>query len=210
MTPLILPGARANKQQGAALVLSLLVIACLSGLGLGLIAASSADLQIAANTRGAAASALAADSGVEAAISELSIVADWSTWLAGATSAFHDTTHQPRVASRAVIDLDQITLDLQAETATLLALGANTPQWRLCAWGPFSTLAGVAASATGAYVAVWVADDPADADGNAASDANGIVQLHGEAFGYGATRRSVDVVIQRAAVGARVLSWRPR
>lgn len=198
------------NQQGAALVMTLLVIACLAGLGMGLVAASSADVQIAANTRAASATSLAADSAVEAVIAELGTVASWSTWLSGTTSQFHDTTHRPLTPSQTVLDLDQVTTDLQAEIAAAFALGANTPRWRLCAWGALSTLAGLPPSSTGAYVAVWIADDPADADGSSATDANGIVLLHGEAFGYGATRRAVDVELQRASVGARILSWRPR
>jgi hypothetical protein len=196
------------REQGTALVLSLLVIVCLSGLGLGLVAASSAERQIAGNARGAAAVGLAADAVVEAAMSEAAGFADWSALLAGTTSRFHDTTHRPLTPSRATIDLDRITADLQLAAAASYPIGVNTPVWQLFAWGPLTALAGLAAGDSGAYVAVWVADDPADTDGLPMADANGTVMLHGEAFGYGATRRSTDAVIARAPAGVRVLSWR--
>ena len=116
----------------------------------------------------------------------------------------------PVTSSRTIIDLDQITADLQSDVASTFALGANTPAWRLYAWGPLTRLAGLPATDSGAYVAVWLADDPADADGLPSVDANGTIMVHSEAFGFGATRRGVDAVIARAPVGVRVLSWRPR
>ena len=198
------------REQGAALVLSLLVIVCLSGLGLGLVAATNAERQIAGNARGSAATALAADAAIEGVLTEISSVPNWNALLTGSTSQFHDVTHRPLSPSRVVLDLDQVTIDIQADAASTYALGTNTPMWRLFAWGPLAQMAGLAAGDSGAYVAVWVADDPADADGSAGTDANATIMLHSEAFGFGATRRSADVVITRAPVGVRVLSWRSK
>ena len=199
-----------KNQQGAALVLSLLVVVCLSGVGLGLAAASSAERQIAANARGAVATSAAAEAAVEGVLTEISAAPDWSVWLAGVTSRFHDATRRPLTPSRVTVDLDQVTTELQAEAATAWPLGPNTPAWRLVAWGTLEALAGLEAGASGAYVAVWAADDPGEADAQASADSNGTIMLHGEAFGFGATRRAVDVVIVRAAAGPRVLSWRSR
>lgn len=196
------------KAEGAALVMSLLVIVCLSGLGLGLVVASSAERQIAGNARAAAAVELAAGAAIEGVLSEIAAVPDWGTLLSGATSRFHDATRQPITPSRAIVDLDQFTSDMQSDASGAYALGADTPAWRLFAWGPLTELAGLAPPDSGAYVAVWLADDPADADGLATSDANGTIMLHSEAFGFGATRRGVDVMIARAPAGVRVLSWR--
>ena len=196
------------KEQGAALVLALLVIVCLSGLGLGLVAAGNAERQIAANELRAAATSLAADAAIEGVLWEIAAAADWSALLSSATSNFHDATRQPVTASRTALDLEQVRADIQSEASVTYALGPDTPRWRLFAWGPLTRLAGLAADDSGAYVAVWLADDPADADGLASADTNGTIMVHSEAFGFGATRRSADVVIARAPAGVRVLSWR--
>lgn len=199
------------KEQGAALVMSLLVIICLSGLALGMVAASSAERQIAGNARGAAAAGLAADAVIEGVIAEVAAVSDWSVLLAGdRSSAFQDATRRPVTPSRAVVDLDRVTAEVQADTAGTFPLGAGTPVWRLYAWGPLTRLAGLPSSDSGAYVAVWVADDPADGDGVATVDANETIMVHSEAFGFGGTRRSSDAVLGRAPFGVRVLSWRSR
>lgn len=202
--------ATRKNECGAALVMALLAIVCLSGLGLGLVAASNAERQIAGNARGAAATALAADAALEGVLLELAAAPDWSPLLAGGVSVFHDTTHRPTTPSRVVVDLDQVTSEIQADASATYPLGVNTPAWRLFGWGPLTGLAGLPASDGGAYVAVWIADDPADADGSASTDANGTMMLHSEAFGFGATRRSADAVIARAPIGVRVLSWRSR
>ncbi len=198
------------REEGAALVMSMLVIACLSGLGLGLVAATSSERQIAGNARGGAATELAAAAAIEGMLPEIAGSADWSPLLSTATSWLHDTTHRPLSSSRTIIDLDQIGAEIQSDAAATYPLGANTPRWHLFAWGPLTQLAGLDARASGAYVAVWIADDPADADSAATRDANGTIMVHSEAFGFGATRRSVDAVIARAPTGVRVLSWRSR
>lgn len=196
-----------QRQQGAALVTALLVILCLSALGLGLIAASSAERQIAGNARGAAAIGLAADAAIEGVVSEIGRARDWSALLAVTTSAFQDGPHQPQTPARIVIDLDAITTELQADATAAYPLGANTPRWRLFAWGPLTRLAGLAATESLAYVAVWVADDASDDDGDARADTNGVIMVHSEAFA-GGLRRSADAVLGQAVVGVRVLSWR--
>ena len=65
------------------------------------------------------------------------------------------------------------------------------------------------------YVAVWIADDPAETDGDPARDGTdasnpgaGILQLRSQAFGPGGAHRALEVTIARAGVGLRVISWR--
>ncbi len=200
--------ATTEPEQGTALVTSLLVIVCLSALGLGLLAASSAERQIAGYTKGAAAVSAAADAAIDAVLPEIGAAADWSALLASGVSTFHDVTHQPTSASRTVLDLDAVTADLQAEESATFALGANTARWRLFAWAPLARIAGIADTDSGVYVGVWLADDVGDADGVPEADANGIIRVHSEAFGFGRTRRGADAVIARSAAGVRVLSWR--
>jgi hypothetical protein len=54
------------------------------------------------------------------------------------------------------------------------------------------------------YVAVWVADDPADGtggvmDGDPLSDVNGTLTLHAEAFGPAGTRKVIEVTVARTS-----------
>lgn len=200
-----------DLERGAALIMALLVVVCLSGIGLGMATASSAERQISANARGAAAIGLAASAVVEGVIGEVAAAPSWSPLVSGAqASIFNGGSHQVMTPSKTPLNLDMITAEIQSDTASTFASGANTPVWRLFGFGPLTTLAGLPAGDSGAYVAVWVADDPSDNDGNPSADANGVIMLHGEAFGYGASRAAADVVLKRTAAGPRVLSWRSR
>jgi hypothetical protein len=49
------------------------------------------------------------------------------------------------------------------------------------------------------YVAVWVADDPAEDDGNPATDGNGTLTLHAEAYGPSGTRKVIEVTVARTS-----------
>ena len=196
------------SERGGALVISLLVLVCLSGLGLGLVAAGDAERSIAANARRAAETMRAAEAAAEGVLPEIAAASSWTTLLATSVSAFHEATRKPVVPSRATVDLDVITAELQSDASAVYPLGPNTPVWRLYAWGPLTTMAGLAREEAGTYVAVWLADDPSDGDDLAGADANGIIMVHSEAFGFGRTRRSVDAVVARTAGGVRVLSWR--
>jgi len=200
---------RRHDETGAALVLALCVVVCLSGIGLGMAAATSSERQVAANARSAETISLAAASVVEGVIGEVAAAPSWSPLVSGAaTSVFNAGSHQVLTPSRMTINLDTITAEIQADAMSAYPVGMNTPVWRLYGWGPLTTLAGLPAGDSGAYVAVWVADDPSDNDGNPAADANGVIMLHGEAFGYGASRASAELVLKRTAAGPRVLSWR--
>lgn len=204
-------GCTRAPENGAALILALLVVVCLSGVGLGMVAASSAERQVSANARNATVIGLAASAVVEGVIGEVAAAPNWTPLVSGAQpSMFNAGSHQVMTPSRTPLNLDAITAEIQSDAAATYPLGANTPVWRLFGWGPLTTLAGLPAGDSGAYVAVWVADDPSDNDGNAAADANGVIMLHGEAFGYGASRAAADVVLKRTAAGPRVLSWRSR
>ena len=80
--------------------------------------------------------------------------------------------------------------------------GANNPQWRLFAFGRLTP---------GAYVIAWVADDPAENDGDATRDGtgddnpgSGILALRAEAFGLEGAHKVLEATVP--AVGGRV--WR--
>jgi hypothetical protein len=64
------------------------------------------------------------------------------------------------------------------------------------------------------YVAVWVADDPADVDGNALVDSNRVLLLRAEAYGPHRTARRLTATVGvpdgdlAGDLRPRVLSWR--
>lgn len=198
-----------RRETGSALVVTLGMLVCLTGLGLGVLTTALSERTIAARMQSASGSASAAGAVVEFAFAELAAVADWSLAIDGtAASVFRDGSLRPDTPARRSVDLDAVRASLQHDTAELYPVGADGPVWRLWAWGPLSRLAGVAPGAARDYVALWVADDPADGDGQPEVDANGTVMLHGEAYGDGGTRRAVDAVIGRAEGAVRVFSWR--
>jgi hypothetical protein len=107
-----------------------------------------------------------------------------------------------------VLDLDAETMELQSESSAQGTFGANTPQWRLFAWGPLATMAPLAL-ASSQYVAVWVSDDPSEVDGNPSVDTNGVLTVHADARGPGGARRMVEATVARKTAGVmRMISWR--
>ncbi len=49
------------------------------------------------------------------------------------------------------------------------------------------------------YMAVWVADDPADNDNDPLTDANGTLTLHAEAYGPSGTRKVIEVTVAKTS-----------
>jgi hypothetical protein len=49
------------------------------------------------------------------------------------------------------------------------------------------------------YVAVWVADDPAETDNDPTADTNGTLTLHAEAYGPGGTHKVIEVTVARTS-----------
>jgi hypothetical protein len=47
------------------------------------------------------------------------------------------------------------------------------------------------------YIAVWIADDPAEVDGNPSADTNGTLTLHAEAYGPMGTHKVIEVTVAR-------------
>lgn len=93
-------------------------------------------------------------------------VSDWSQALSGAGSAHWRRPLGPP------LDLNLLTQAVQRETLMEASHGADTPQWRLFAHMPWSTVSGHPGSA---QTIVWVADDWAEADADPARDANRLI-----------------------------------
>jgi hypothetical protein len=186
--------------------MALLAAALLSGMAAGLLLVGESETRAAANYRTSVETFYAADAGLHIALRQLGGIAHWTDVLSGVvTSTFGGGTHQPQLASGQRLDLDAVTSELQAETNSSAVWGADTPVWRLFVWGSLGAVAGLE---TTCYLAVWIADDGADGDGNPSVDSNGQVRLHAEAYASVETRRVVEATVSRAASGVRVLAWR--
>jgi hypothetical protein len=190
--------------------MALIAMVLLAAIGLGLIGLTNTDALIAANVEQGQSAFYASAGALDEAIGEVMGSASWSAVLSGAAvSMFRDTTRTPTLPSGLTIDLDAITVALQASAAA--SWGASAPAWRLYAYGP-RTIPGAAVSHW-AYVAVWVSDDVADGDSDPVSDANGTIALLSRAWGAGGTRRGVVATVARAGPAGgpwthRILTWK--
>jgi hypothetical protein len=226
-----------NAQRGIALIMVILFTAFLSAIGMGLALAVFMDRLAAGNMAGSVAMLYAADAGVEIAAHELAQVVDWDAVLAG-TQQSHMIDGAP-VGVRAlpgggVVDLTSTTNLLNCGKTTTCTngqmnantkerpFGVNNARWRLFAYGPLPQFAQWARPAP-CYLAVWLADDGREQDGDPSSDepaadqpGYGIVRVHAETYGFAGTRRAIEAELSRMCSGGtggtcqpgiRVQSW---
>jgi len=196
---------RVRSEEGAALIIALMSMMLLTALGAAVIMVSNTESRIADNYRNSQEALYAADAAAERVVQDLLMIPRWNDILNGtAKSAFVDGTMggQKTLPSGGRVTLSgtgtTATSQLQAETDTANMWGPDNPSWQLFAWGPISDLLpGVVRSPM--YVAVWIADDPAEDDGNPAADVNGTLTVHAEAYGPSGTRKVVEVTVARTA-----------
>jgi hypothetical protein len=221
------------SQRGIALIMVVLVTAFLSALGIGLTMAVFMDRLANRNRAGSIAMLYAADAGVALAARDLARLADWSPVLSGVQqSDFADgfAGGVRPVPGGGAVDLtaatnllncgrtgDCTSLQMNANTRDR-PWGVNNPRWRLFAYGPMRQVAGLARPAP-CYLAVWIADDTRERDGDPSLDADpdedghGIVRVHAEAYGVEGSRRVIEAELARICAegeclpGLRVQSW---
>ena len=194
---------------GLALVLAMMVAGLLAALGMSLLLVADTERRVSANAGFSSEALAAAEAGVERVMIDLGGAPNWDGILGGSSvSGFADGTRRPALPSGGVLDLDAETLDLQSESSAQGTVGPNTPLWRLFAWGPLSKMEPLALQSP-LYLAVWIADDPAEVDGNPGVDTNGMATVHADARGPGGARRIVEATVARVASGAvKMVSWR--
>lgn len=228
----------ASSQAGVALVITLLAVATLSTLGLGLLLSSTTERQAASNHGEANAVLNAAESALELVARDLGAIADWDALLDGrSTTGTTDGSPGVRVLpSGAAIDLVALTNELscgqpggcamaQVQAATIdRPWGRNNPRWRLFLHAPLVT-PGPPHHDLQLYAIAWVGDDGAEVDGDVMVDGGGageegryIVRVRVEAFGARGSRRAVEAELARRCTlvngveqclpGVRVRSWR--
>jgi len=192
--------ARIRDERGTALIIALMAMMLLTALGAAVVMVSSTETHISSNYRNGQEALYAADAAVERVMQDLLMIPRWNDILNGsAQSGFVDgsAASAKTLPGGGVMTLTAATTALQADTDTLNQWGANNPHWQLFAWGPLSDMLPNNTIDSPMYVAVWVADDPAETDGNPAADVNGTLTLHAEAIGPSGSRKVVEVTIAR-------------
>ncbi len=225
-----MPG-RLSDRGGVALLITLMVVFLLSAMALALALTASIETAIAAGHRRSVEALLAADAGLERAVSDLSLMTDWDAILSGtARSPLADGPPSgPRVRpDGSVLDLTVRTslancnqptscteADLDAVTADR-PWGPNNPRWQPFLYGPLSSWLPRGAPSSLFYVVAWVADDPSETDGDpsrdggaasaddgrAGAEGRGIVLVRVEAFGPSGSHRSVEATVARMPADA--------
>lgn len=210
--------ARAANEEGLALIVALMSMMLLTAFAAAVVMVTNTETMIATNHRNSQEALYAADAVVERVVQDLLMVPRWNDVLAGSVqSSFIDgsMTVTKQMAGGGTMLLccgtNTATAQLQADTDRLNLWGANNPQWKLFAYGPLADILPGATIDSPFYIAVWVADDPADAvpdaqgnpgntpDGNPLADANGTLTLHAEAIGPSGTRKVVEVTVARTS-----------
>lgn len=189
-----------RDEQGTALIVALMSMMLLTALGAAVIMVTNTETAISNNYKNGTEGLYAADAAVERVMQDLLSIPRWNDILAGAAqSSFVDGGMDTKTIQGGKINLTSATAQLQAETDAANAWGANNPKWRLFAWGPLDEMLPNKVIDSPFYVAVWVADDPAETDGNPENDGNYTITLHAEAFGPAGTRKVIEVTVSRTS-----------
>ena len=205
-------------ERGAALVLALIFAVLVGAVGAAVVVTSRTETLLAASFRDARQALYTAEGALGLTIQDLSAQPDWSVVLTGAVQG--SFTDGAALGARTLPGGSSIVLCCGASSLTGAvqlradagrSWGTDTPQWVIFEWGRARDWLAAGESHTPLYVIVWVADDPADSDGNPAADNNGMVQIHAQALGPAGIRRAVEAVVERPSAGpglVRVVRWR--
>jgi hypothetical protein len=198
---------------GIALLMVIVSLALFLAVTAALVLMTSMEARMAGAERARHAVRGAAEVALERALQELAIAADLNEILAGSVrSGVAGPNLSPEVGEWGVLDLAALTDSLQREAVAGNVWGADGQAWRLFGYAPLEVLLDAAGSggapASMFYTVAWVADDPADGDGNPSADANGRVMVRVEAFGPFRSRQVLTAAVARRAGSLELISWR--
>ncbi len=202
-----------SSERGIAVVIALLAMVLLGALAAALMTLTTTETLVSASFRRSLEVAHGAEAALERGLHDLSAMPDWSPALAAppanVTSSFDDGETTPRGPDGRRLDLTRLTADRQRASDARGGFGANNPAWRLFSHAPLRALLASPGPDLPLYLAVWIADDESDGDGNPAIDTNGRILVGAVAFGAGGARGEVEARIERAVSGElRLLAWR--
>jgi PilX N-terminal len=252
-------GSRTAGERGVALVVALLVLSLLTALGMALMLTSQTETMISANYRDSMEGEYVADAGIERVMDDVLTVPGWNMLItstdgitSSVTSSFHGSPVSIPIAlpDGRSLDLAKVTNMINCAKTTTCS-GAdmnayavdrpwttNNPRFRLYAWGAVNDLIPTGTVNSPYYVAVWIADDSTENDGDPTADGSppvdgsrsnpgrGVLTLRSEAFGPNGAQHVIEATISRTDrtdvergdskglnngvgdVGVRILSWR--
>lgn len=206
-----------RNERGISLIVALMSMFLLTALGLGLVMTTMSETMIAGNYRDSGEALYAADAGVERVMQDLLTVPDWNRILAGSVqSSFIDgpPSGTRTLPDGSAIDLGAMTNMLNcAKTSSCTdaemntwtperPYGVNNPRWRLYSYAPLADIIETGTVLSPMYIAVWIADDQAETDGNpnvdgGTANGRGVILMRSEAFGPGGARATIEVTVAR-------------
>lgn len=221
------------SSRGMAVVTVLLWLALLATAALGVALATAAEAPATGAQHDRLRLVHAAESAVSLAVAALAAERDWTVIpAAGLATGFVDGGVGPRIVGGATVDLAAETHlrtcgrrvacdDAVTESASdSRPWGARNPRWRLVVHTPLSAVDGAAAAVCPCYLVAWVADDPADDDGDPTRDApvgtpgHGVLLVRGLAVAARGVTAEVEALVaqpcRRSGApcgGSRVQSW---
>jgi hypothetical protein len=224
-----------TTERGIALILAILATSFLTAMGLGLALVVFMDRLASGNARGSVAMLYAADAALELAVRDLAHLDNWDPALRGDVRGSFTDGEPGRahvIAGSDTIDLIAATNQLSCGRSTdcsdaqIAAItrerpwGQNNARWRLFAYGPLGKIVQLSRP-TECYVAVWVADDGREEDGDPDRDGapgragHGVLRVRADAYGPMGLRRAIEAEVARLCVdseepcrqGIRVQSW---
>ena len=188
-------------ERGTALVCALMITALLATLGAALVFVVTAESLVGANHRAAQQGLYAAEAGLERAIGELRRLSSWQLVPAsggGSSSGdFNDGALAPQLSDGTILDLTRLTTERQTESNAFYPNTSDRPVWRLFAHASLNRMLTGEEGTASPYVAVWIADDPDDLDGDPGRDSNDILIVRSYVFGIRGARRAVEATIFR-------------
>jgi hypothetical protein len=203
------------------LLTALFGTAMIMGLGLSLVLMGSAETTLARRDRDARSLARAASAAATLAVADLRALPSWAAILQPGTppelsatpGRLAPATMTPVRPWGGVMDLRGVSLRIQAGTDAD-ALPGDPARWRLYGAASLASVVPADAGGNSSFLAVWVADDAVDGDGDPSADKNGVILVRGAAFGPGEGEAFVTLTISRdPAAGnpafVRILTIRP-
>ena len=185
-----------RDEQGYALLLVMILAVLVSGFVGAALPLSFTETRAASHARDVVAWKAAAEGALDAVLGSLEPVGSWNDLLAGAVRG--------PVFVPVGLDLAAATAEVERKWGTLLDRGPDTPRWTLVGAGPADHWFGnTAAGVPGATLAVWVADDGADGDGDPFRDNNGRILVHAEALAATGGRASTTALVERSGPAPR-------
>ena len=195
------------SQRGIALVVTMMVSLVIVGMAAAVVPLTTAETTVVFNHRRSLQMMYAAEAALEWGIRELSGVRSWDDVLTGrARSGFWG-----RPATVRLLDGGSVDLGNRAAPGWLgpRSRARGSRGWRLFAFGHLDQLVPGRISAPGLVVALWIADDPDDLDGNPLTDANQTIDVHAAAIGRTFTVRAIEASVRRHPNGrVSVRAWR--